>query len=162
MTLHLDGALGFTLESVTPGSGSCWQSSGAVDCSFGAMASGASATIVLAGPPGGRGFGHDAHLGRHGVEPERRPRAREQHAVEPGASAGPKLVINDVTVNEPKGLKPVAGGPQTTFAIFTLTLTRASSQTITVDFTTADGTATAGMDYTPTSGQVHRSCPERR
>jgi len=66
----------------------------------------------------------------------------------------PTLSINDVSANEPKGLKPVAGGPQTTFAFFTLTLSRSSSQTITVDFATADGTATAGLDYTATSGQI--------
>ena len=39
-------------------------------------------------------------------------------------------------------------------AIFTVQLSASSSQTITVDFATADGTATAGTDYIATSGTL--------
>ncbi len=48
----------------------------------------------------------------------------------------------------------VEGNAGTTSASFTVTLTPASSQTVTVDYATADGTAVAGSDYTATSGQL--------
>ncbi len=52
----------------------------------------------------------------------------------------PNLSISDVTLNEGNS------GP-TTFA-FTVTLSPASGQTVTVNYATANGTATAGSDYT--------------
>ena len=51
----------------------------------------------------------------------------------------PSLLINDVTVTE--------GNSGTANAVFTVTLSAASSQQITVDYATANGTATAGNDY---------------
>jgi hypothetical protein len=53
------------------------------------------------------------------------------------------LSINDVVVTE-------GAGP----AGFTVSLTPASSQTVTVDWATANGTAQAGSDYTAASGTV--------
>ena len=44
-------------------------------------------------------------------------------------------------------------GPNATLA-FAVTLSRAPSGTVTVDYATADGTATAGSDYTATSGTL--------
>src|SRR5439155_1405462 len=62
-------------------------------------------------------------------------------------SAPPTIAINDVTVTE--------GNGGTTNAIFSVTLSAASSQTITVDFATADDTATvADNDYVAASGTV--------
>ena len=49
---------------------------------------------------------------------------------------------------------PAAGSSPTTTATFTLTLSAASAQAITVNFTTADGTAIAGTDYVTQSGSV--------
>jgi len=49
------------------------------------------------------------------------------------------IVINDVTVTE--------GNSGTVNAVFTVTLSAASSQQITVDYATANGTAEAGSDY---------------
>src|SRR6185436_19455757 len=60
--------------------------------------------------------------------------------------AEPALSINDVSVSE--------GNAGTTSAGFTISLSNASSQTITVDYTTADGSAAAGSDYVTTSGTV--------
>jgi hypothetical protein len=65
------------------------------------------------------------------------------NAVGRGAAS---LSINDVTVTE--------GNTGTTSAIFTVTLSLASSQTVTVNYATANGTATAGSDYTATTGTV--------
>ena len=52
----------------------------------------------------------------------------------------PTLSINDVSVTE--------GNSGTVNAVFTVTLSSASSQTVTVTYATANGTATAGSDYT--------------
>ncbi|MBE5315011.1 MAG: putative Ig domain-containing protein [Xanthomonadales bacterium] len=58
----------------------------------------------------------------------------------------PSLSINDVTV--------VEGNAGTVNAVFTVTLSAASGQTVQVNFATADGTATQPADYTNTSGTL--------
>jgi hypothetical protein len=58
----------------------------------------------------------------------------------------PSLSINNVTVNETNGTS--------TTAQFTVTLSGASAQTVTVNFATAPNTAAAGVDYTSTSGSL--------
>jgi hypothetical protein len=59
----------------------------------------------------------------------------------------PELTINDVTVSE-----PAAGSAST---IFTITLSRTSTVAISVDFSTADGSASAGSDYLAAVGTVN-------
>lgn len=56
------------------------------------------------------------------------------------------IFINDVTVAE--------GNTGTASATFTLMLDAATTQTITVSYATADGTATAGSDYQTVSGTM--------
>lgn len=63
----------------------------------------------------------------------------------PPAFAQPGISISDDSV-----LERNAGS--TTAAVFTVTLSEASVQLVTVAFTTADGTATAPADYTPAAG----------
>ncbi len=58
----------------------------------------------------------------------------------------PSLRINNVTVPE--------GSSGTVTATFTVTLSAASSRTVTVNYTTADNTAVAPGDYTTTSGSL--------
>jgi len=58
----------------------------------------------------------------------------------------PEIIINDVTVTE--------GNSGTVNASFTVSLTAASSQTVTVDFATADGSATAPADYQANGGTL--------
>jgi aryl-phospho-beta-D-glucosidase BglC (GH1 family)/ribosomal protein L35AE/L33A len=64
------------------------------------------------------------------------------------------------TVNQDKvsKLTPIefsfGSGNATTTAVFTVTLSKASSQTVTVQYATANGTATAGSDYTAASGAI--------
>ena len=58
----------------------------------------------------------------------------------------PSLSINDVTV--------VEGNAGTVNAVFTVTLGAASGQTVSVNYASADGTATAPADYTSTSGTL--------
>jgi hypothetical protein len=58
----------------------------------------------------------------------------------------PSLSINNVSLME--------GNSGMTQFTFTVTLSAASSQTVTVNFATANGTATAGSDYYATSGTL--------
>jgi hypothetical protein len=58
----------------------------------------------------------------------------------------PTLSIGDTTVTE--------GNAGSVNAIFTVTLSAASTQTVTVQYATANGTATAGSDYTTTAGTL--------
>ncbi len=55
----------------------------------------------------------------------------------------PGISINDVTVNEAAGM-----------ATFTVSLSAASGQAVSVDYSTSDGTAVAGADYTAASGTL--------
>jgi subtilisin-like proprotein convertase family protein len=59
-----------------------------------------------------------------------------------GGGCGASLSINDVTT------------PETGNAVFNVTLSEPAAGPVTVAFTTADGTATAGADYTATSGTL--------
>jgi hypothetical protein len=64
-----------------------------------------------------------------------------------GYSSLPTISINDVSVTE--------GNAGTTNATFTVSLSAPRNQAVTVNYTTADGTATsASNDYTTTSGTV--------
>src|SRR5207253_2778202 len=58
----------------------------------------------------------------------------------------PSLAINDVAV--------VEGDSGTVPATFTITLSAPAGVPVTVSYTTADGTATAGSDYLPASGAL--------
>ncbi len=58
----------------------------------------------------------------------------------------PSLSINDVTVLE--------GNAGTVNAVFTVSLSTASGQTVSVNYATADGTATQPADYTDASGTL--------
>ncbi|MCI0698403.1 DNRLRE domain-containing protein, partial [candidate division KSB1 bacterium] len=63
-----------------------------------------------------------------------------------GSPPLPSLAINDVALTE--------GNSGTVNAVFAVTLSAASSQTVTVNYATANGSATAGSDYVTVSGQV--------
>ena len=58
----------------------------------------------------------------------------------------PALSVNDTSVSE--------GNGGTTNAVFTVTLSAPSAQSVTVNYATASGTATAGTDFTPTIGTL--------
>jgi hypothetical protein len=60
--------------------------------------------------------------------------------------AGPTLTINDATVTE--------GNTGTVNATFTVTLNPASSGSVTIGFTTADGSAVSSSDYAAASGTL--------
>src|SRR5205814_2262215 len=58
----------------------------------------------------------------------------------------PTLSIADATTTE--------GNSATVTAVFTATLSAVSGRTVTVGYSTADGTATAGSDYTAATGTL--------
>ncbi len=58
----------------------------------------------------------------------------------------PSMTVSDVTITE--------GNTGTVSAIFTVILSGAYDQTVTVNFASADGTASAGSDYAATSGTL--------
>jgi hypothetical protein len=60
--------------------------------------------------------------------------------------AGPSLTVSDVVVSE--------GHTGAATAVFTVTLSAASEQPVTVDYSTSNGTATAGSDYAAASGTL--------
>jgi hypothetical protein len=62
------------------------------------------------------------------------------------SSKRPSVSISDATVAE--------GLSGTTNAVFNVTLSAATGQTVTVNFQTADGTATSPADYSGTSGMI--------
>jgi hypothetical protein len=64
----------------------------------------------------------------------------------PIGGGNPKLTINDVTVNEDDGT-----------AVLQVCLNTASSQTVSFDYTTADGSAQAGYDYDTVYGTKYIS-----
>jgi hypothetical protein len=64
----------------------------------------------------------------------------------PLVSIPPVVSIGDATVTE--------GNAGSVSAVFTVSLSAASGQTVTVQYATANGTATAGSDYTAASGTV--------
>jgi aryl-phospho-beta-D-glucosidase BglC (GH1 family) len=65
---------------------------------------------------------------------------------------------NSVNQNKVAKLTPIefsfGGGNATTTAVFTVTLSQASTQAVTVSYATANGTAVAGSDYAAMSGVV--------
>lgn len=63
-----------------------------------------------------------------------------------GGTPLPTLAINDVTVTE--------GNSGTTTATFAVTLSTAATSAVTVNYATANGTATVGSDYVATSGAL--------
>jgi hypothetical protein len=68
------------------------------------------------------------------------------NGVWPAFNAPSLSIIGDPTITE--------GNTGTLNAVFTVTLSSASNQAVTVNYATADGTATAGTDYQARSGQI--------
>jgi chitinase len=62
-----------------------------------------------------------------------------------GGAAPPSLTVGDVTVNQ---------GTSAASAVFTVSLSAASTAPVTVTYATADGTARAGVDYQAVSGTL--------
>ncbi|MDP2901562.1 MAG: Calx-beta domain-containing protein, partial [Methylovulum sp.] len=70
------------------------------------------------------------------------------------SSTIPSLSVNNVTLTE--------GNSGTKNAVFTLTLSEAAAQAVSIDYATLDDTAEAGQDYTASSGTVSFAAGETR
>lgn len=78
------------------------------------------------------------------------------------ASDGSGTIVDDDTVTPPPPPPSITvanqsvneGNSGTTALTFTVSLSAASTQTVTVGYTTGDGSATAGSDYQPASGTL--------
>ena len=66
------------------------------------------------------------------------------HTTSVRVAGPPAISVSDATVQEAEGAA----------LEFSVTLSHASSRTVTVDYATSDGTAVAGSDYTATSGRL--------
>ena len=66
------------------------------------------------------------------------------HSTSATVAGPPAISVTDAAVQEAEGA----------VLVFTVTLSRASSRTVTVDYATSDGTAQAGSDYTAASGRL--------
>src|SRR5205814_419313 len=70
------------------------------------------------------------------------------------ATATGTIVNDDNPVVSASGASVIEGNSGTTAVSFTVTLDQPAPWTVTVDFSTANGTATAGSDYTAASGSL--------
>ena len=66
------------------------------------------------------------------------------HSTSTTVAGPPAISVSDATVQEADGA----------VLVFSITLSHASSRTVTVDYATSDGTAQAGSDYTAASGTL--------
>jgi uncharacterized repeat protein (TIGR01451 family) len=144
---------GFTLENVTTTHGLCTPFGAAVTCSIGTLAPATPVTVVLSGRPAPGSVGTTLTTNGTATSATADPVPADNTASS-SVKVQPNISIDDVSVQEPVGIFPVAGTKRTALAIFTITLSRASPQTITFDYAALDNTATAGLDFNPAGGPV--------
>jgi hypothetical protein len=75
----------------------------------------------------------------------------QSNASGPNACISPFAPPVNISINDPQQVEGNAGN---TLVYFNVTLSAPSTQTVTVNYVTADGTATAGSDYVPRSGTL--------
>jgi uncharacterized repeat protein (TIGR01451 family) len=153
VTLTQSVPSGFTLENVTTSHGLCTPSGGSVACSIGTLAPATPVTVVLSGRPAAGSGGTTLTTNVSAASSTADPSPADNSASS-SVKVQPTISIDDVTVLEPKGLFQVAGTKKTILAVFTITLSRPSPQTITFDFAAVNDTATAGLDFDPAGGPV--------
>jgi uncharacterized repeat protein (TIGR01451 family) len=122
--------------------GTCTQSGGVVTCDLGVVSGGTNATIAIVVVPtvAGTTLTNSATVSRVEVDPYLGNNA----ALVTTVVTTPAISIADASL--------VEGNVGTTNMVFTLTLAAASAQTITVNYATANGGASAGSDYVGTNG----------
>ena len=142
------GSSTYALTVTRSGSGTVTSSPAGISCGATCTASFSSGTAVTltATPAAGSTFGGwSGACSGTGACQVTMSAARAVTATFSG-SAAPSLSIGNVTVNE--------GQSGTVAAVFTVTLSPSSAQTVTVNFATANGTATAGSDYVAQTGNL--------
>ncbi|HKW28451.1 MAG TPA: M36 family metallopeptidase, partial [Verrucomicrobiae bacterium] len=135
---------GVTFVSATASQGTCRQSGGVATCNLGTVPGGTNATVVIVVVPiAGGMITNVAVVSRTEVDPL--PANNSATAVT--TVEVPALSINDVSLLE--------GNAGPTNAVFTVNLTPAAVRPVSVNFATADGTATAGSDYVAANGTLN-------
>jgi uncharacterized repeat protein (TIGR01451 family) len=140
VTLTNDLPAGVRFVEATPSQGSCAEADGTVTCSLGDLAPGDSAMVTIRVTPTVPGtLTNTATV----IATNFTPGTDSEDTIAIGEGPPPPVVtVSCTAVNE--------GAPST----IEVTLLEASTQPITVDFTTADRSATAGQDYEATSGTL--------
>jgi len=134
--------VGVPVVSAISSQGSCSQNSGTVVCNLGTLASNAVATMTIKVHPLVPGILTNIATVTSS-QPDYNPPNNTSIAVT--TANYPTLAILDATA-------VAEGNSGITEAVFSVALTAASSQTITVNYATADDTAAAGSDYFSTNG----------
>jgi len=144
---------GFALGTVSTTHGLCTPSAASLDCALGTLAAGTTVTVVVSGAAAAGSVGTTLSTTAAASSSTADPTPAD-NTVSGSVKVQPAISVDDVSATEPKGLFPAAGTPRTVLAVFTVTLSRPSPQTITMSWATADGTATAGLDYHATGGPL--------
>jgi len=130
-----------THVSSTSTQGSCGFTSPTVTCAVGTLLNGGTATITIIATANTAGtISNTASVSATDSDPN-----VTNNSATATTTATPTLSINNVTQAE--------GNAPTNF-VFTVTLSQASAQTVTVNFASADGSATAPGDYAASSGTL--------
>jgi uncharacterized repeat protein (TIGR01451 family) len=133
---------GATFVLATLSQGSCTQAGGVVTCNLGTISGGANALINIVVNPmtAGTTITNLATVSRAEVDPY----LGNNTASATTAVTTPAISIADASVAE--------GNLGTTSLVFAVTLAAPSAQTITVNYVTTNGSATAGSDYVAANG----------
>jgi uncharacterized repeat protein (TIGR01451 family) len=138
--------------SATPTQGTC-TGAATVICNIGTLANGASAAVtIVVTPTSGGVITNTASVGSNVTDPN----LANNTSTTTTTVAAPEITIRDASLAE-----PVAGQAS---MIFTVVLSIVPSANVSVNFQTSDGgsnPATAGADYTSTSGSVTFNAGQR-
>ena len=135
---------GVSFVSASASQGTCSSNGPLVICSLGTLTNGVTATATIVALPAiaGAVLTNVAMVVRNEIDTN-----PTNNVVTNTVTSGPPGVsIADTSV--------VEGDVGTTNAVFSLALNAPSAQTVTVGYSTTNGTAVAGLDYVPTSGVV--------
>ncbi len=144
---------GVALGNVSTTHGLCTPSPAALDCVLGTLAPGTTVIVVVSGSPAPGSVGTTLATTAAASSTTSDPTPSDNSA-SASVKVQPTVSVDDVTVLEPKGVFPAAGTPRTILARFTVTLSRPSPQQITMSWATANGTATATLDYHANGGPL--------
>ncbi len=132
-----------TYVSALSSQGSCVNNSGTVRCDLGSLAGGATATITITVTPTAVGnITNRATVARAEADP---------NSANNSAEAVTTVLVPSLTIDDVSAPEGNSTGSSPTF-VFTVRLSYPSSQTVTVNYATGNGTAFAASDYIATNG----------
>jgi uncharacterized repeat protein (TIGR01451 family) len=135
-----------TLVSATPSQGTCSGTS-TITCNLGTITNGSNATITIVVTVDPLATGTLTNSATVSANETDSDTSDNNATTITNVTPGVTLSINDISITE-------GDPPGSTSAVFTVTLSAASVQTITVDYATANGSATAPADYTATGNTL--------